>query len=191
LIALGAHFSGSLETDNRTQLLQSLSSHTLGNMGTAFLSVLVALACFTTAVGVLAGTADFIKGLVNNSDWAYRITAILGCALGVLVGQFDVHYIIDIALPVLMFIYPITIVLIVLNVIPEKWTSKLVFRAVVITAFIFSIPDFLSFLLAEEYLSAIRDTIPLSKNNMGWVIPSVVIFILSNMLIRLRSENRP
>jgi LIVCS family branched-chain amino acid:cation transporter len=160
-------------------------------MGTAFLSVLVALACFTTAVGVLAGTADFIKGLSNDSDWAFRITVIIGCALGVLVGQFDVHYIIDIALPVLMFIYPITIVLIVLNTISEKWTSTLVFRAVVITAFIFSIPDFLSFLLAEEYLSAIRDTIPLSKNNMGWVIPSVVIFILSNMMIRLRSENRP
>jgi len=190
LIALGAHFSGSIDIDNRTQLLQLLSTHSLGNIGTAFLSVLVALACFTTAVGILAGTADFIKGLANNSDLAYRITAIIGCALGVLIGQFDVHYIIDIALPVLMFIYPITIVLIILNALPEKWATKMVFRAVVITAFIFSIPDFLSFLIAEVYLNPIREMIPLSDNNMGWVLPSIVIFILSNLVNRFKSSTR-
>jgi LIVCS family branched-chain amino acid:cation transporter len=189
LIALGAHFSGSFNIDNRTELLQTLSINTLGSMGAAFLSVLVSLACFTTAVGILAGTADFFKGLANNSDWAFRITAVIGCFLGVLVGQFDIHYIIDVALPVLMFIYPITIVLILLNAIPEKWASNMVFRAVVITAFIFSIPDFLSFFINEEYLNTIREVIPFSKNNMGWVIPSILIFILVNM-IRLLSFYR-
>ncbi len=190
LIALGSHFNGSFDTDNRTQLLQFLSSQTLGNLGTVLLSVLVALACFTTAVGVIAGTADFIKGLANDSKSAFTITAIIGCVLGVFIGQFEVHYIIDIALPVLMFIYPITIVLIILNALTEKWATKRVFRAVVLTAFIFSIPDFLSFLVAEEYLIPIRELIPLSKNNMGWALPAFAIFILLNGVNRIQSINK-
>jgi len=183
LIALGSHFSGGFETDNRTNLLQFLSSHTLGNLGAAFLSVLVALACFTTAVGILAGTADFIKGLANNSKLAFNITAFIGCLLGVLMGQFDVHYIIDIALPVLMLIYPITIVLILLNAIPYKWASKIVFRVVTITTFIFSIPDFLGFIISEEHIRFIKQIIPLSENNMGWVLPALGVFLITNLAV--------
>lgn len=182
LIALGSHFSGSYETENRTQLLQFLSSDTLGNIGSAFLSVLIGLACFTTAVGILAGTADFIKGLAKNSKTAFNLTAVVGCALGVVMGQFDVHYIINIALPVLMFIYPITIVLIILNAIPDRWASKIVFKAVTIATFIFTIPDFLQFLIAEVYLTTIKEYIPLSENNMGWVLPAVGVFLITNLV---------
>lgn len=182
LIALGAHNSNVLVIDNRTELLNVLSLQTLGNIGNAFLSVLVALACFTTAVGIVTGTADFVKGLLGNSQKAYIITAIIGCVLGVLMGQFDVHYIINVALPVLMFIYPITIVLIILNVVPEKWASKLVFRGVVLATFIFSIPDFLKFIISEEKIAPIKEMIPLSEYSMGWVLPALFVFILLNVL---------
>ena len=177
LIALGAFNSGNLEIENRTELLTILSSNTLGNMGAAFLAVLVALACFTTAVGIVTGTADFVKGLFSNSNTAYVLTAILGCILGIVIGQFDVHYIIDIALPALMFIYPITIVLILLNVLPKRFASNLVFRAVVVVTFFFSIPDFLGFIIAEEKLVGLKNSIPLANENMGWVLPAVIVFV--------------
>lgn len=182
LIALGAHYSGTLDIENRTELLTLLSSQTLGSVGTAFLGVLVSLACFTTAVGILAGTADFIKGLANNSQFAYRITAVIGCVFGVAIGQFDVFYIIDIALPVLMFIYPITIVLILLNALPKRWASKTIFRAVTLVTFVFSIPDFLQFFISESILTAINENIPLSQYSMGWVLPAFVVFVIANFL---------
>lgn len=178
LIALGAHYNGTIQTDNRTELLTLLSSETLGNIGTAFLGVLVALACFTTAVGILTGTADFVKGLSGNSKQAYVITAIVGCLVGVGVGQFDVHYIINVALPALMFIYPITIVLILLNILPKKWSSELVFRGVIIVTFIFSIPDFLKFVIPAENKLFLNEMIPLSEYSMGWVLPAFLIFIM-------------
>ncbi len=184
LIALGAHYNGSFQTENRTELLSFLSAEALGNIGAVFLGILVALACFTTAVGILTGTADFVKGIANNSKLAYTITAIFGSTIGVAIGQFDVHYIINIALPVLMFIYPITIVLILLNALPKKWASKIVFKSVVLVTFIFSIPDFLQFLIPEENLEFIRNTIPLSKNSMGWVLPALIIFILTNLVTK-------
>ncbi|MDJ0645352.1 MAG: branched-chain amino acid transport system II carrier protein [Flavobacteriaceae bacterium] len=186
-ILSGALFNLSFEAEaTRTEVLSGLSSITLGNLGTSFLSVLVVLACFTTAVGIITGAADYFKGLFKESQLAYTITAILGCVIGVVVGQFDVHYIIDIALPALMFIYPITIVLILLNVIPEKYTSPVVFKIVVVVTFLFSIPDFLKFIIAPEGLEGVKSIIPLSQYSLGWVLPALLAFILSNIFTTKR-----
>jgi len=182
LIYSGVQFSATFaEEASRTEILSSLSTQTLGNVGTTFLSVLVALACFTTGVGIVTGTADYFRGLFNNSKKAYTITAIIGCLLGILIGQFDVHYIIVIALPVLMFIYPITIILILLNVLPERIASPTVFKAVVGVTFLFSIPDFLKFIITPESLTGIQSYIPLSEFSLGWVLPAILIFILVNV----------
>lgn len=182
LIALGAINSNTLDIENRTELLFMLSTNSLGSIGTTFLGVLVALACFTTAVGVVTGTADFVKSIAGGRQIAYKATVILGCILGVAVGQFDVNYIIDIALPALMFIYPITIVLIILNALPERWSSQFVFRAVALLTFIFSIPDFLKFFVAEGSLDSFISVIPFSEHSMGWVLPALLTFILANVI---------
>jgi len=185
MIAVGAIHNSEFEsTITRPELLTGLSLKTLGNIGNVFLSVLISLACFTTAVSVIVGTADFFKGLFSESQFVYTITAIISCVLGVLVGQFDVHYIIVVALPALMFIYPLTIVLILLNVIPERFASHIVFKAVVLTTFIFSIPDFLGFLIEAEWLNNIKSLIPLADKNLGWVVPALVVFLISNLFIK-------
>jgi LIVCS family branched-chain amino acid:cation transporter len=182
LIALGAFTSGTLVIENRTELLNLLSVETLENFGAAFLAVLVALACFTTAVGIVTGTSDFVKGLAGNSQIAYQITAVLGCLIGVAIGQFNVPYIINIAVPALMFIYPITIVLILLNALPKKYASNIVFRGVTITTLLFSIPDFLPVVFSEELATSIIEFIPLSKYSLGWVLPGLLVFIVLNSL---------
>ncbi|MBE0423983.1 MAG: branched-chain amino acid transport system II carrier protein [Lutibacter sp.] len=182
LILNGAMFAGIFEENaTRTEVLSGLSTAALGNIGTVFLSVLVALACFTTAVGIVIGTADFFKGFFNESKLAYIAIVVISCGLGIVIGQFDVHYIIKIALPVLMFIYPITIVLIFLNVIPEKYAATNVFRIVVLTAFIFSVPDFLKFLMSDENLKLIQQYIPFSSEGLGWLMPSIIAFIAVNL----------
>lgn len=187
LISVGAFYGSEINIDftlnkdmQRATLLRSISAACLGNFGNSLLSILISLACFTTAVGIIAGTADYFKLLFKHSKKAYVITAILACVVGVVVGQLNFHTIIMIALPVLMFIYPITIVLILLNVIEEKFASKLVFRAVIIVTFIFSIPDFLSFILIEGSLDSIIKVIPLARYNFGWILPALIVFLVLN-----------
>ncbi|CAM1343130.1 branched-chain amino acid transport system II carrier protein [Tenacibaculum aestuarii] len=183
LIYNGVLFSSTFGEDaTRTEILNSLSYQTLGNIGSVFLSVLVALACFTTAVGIITGTADYFKGINNNSQKIFIITAIIGCLLGIAIGQFDVKYIINIALPALMFIYPITIILIILNVLPERYTSTTVFKIVVAVTFLFSIPDFLGYIVDTEYLSGIKNTIPFANQNLGWVLPAILSFVIANLI---------
>ena len=86
-----------------------------------------------------------------------------------------------IAIPALMFIYPITIILILMNVVPEKFGSPKVFKAVVITTMIFSIPDFLGTIGLGESIAGLQPYIPLSKFSLGWVLPAVVVFVISNL----------
>ena len=187
LIYVGALYSSEFESNiSRTNLLSGLATKTLGDIGSTFLSVLVALACFTTAVAIIVSVADFFKSYFKQYPKAYLITAIICSVVGILVGQMNVKYIIDIALPALMFIYPICIVLILLYVISEKFASKMVFRAVVLIAFIFSIPDFLGFIIPVENLEFINKTIPLAKQNLGWVLPALVTFILVNIFEKLK-----
>ena len=185
LIAVGAIYASDFDENiTRVNLLSGLASQTLGNVGAVFLSVLVALACFTTAVAIVVSIADFFKTYFGAYKNMYGITTLFCCLIGIGVGQMNVKYIIDVALPVLMFIYPLCIVLILLNVIPEKFASKLVFRWVVAIAFIFSIPDFLNTLGIGDFLKPISEWIPLSSQSLGWVIPAVIIFVLLNLFQR-------
>jgi LIVCS family branched-chain amino acid:cation transporter len=182
LILSGSLFSTTfVENASRTAILSSLSTQILGDLGTTFLSVLVALACFTTAVGIVTGTSDYIKGICRNSKKAYIITALIAATIGIIIGSFQVDFIINIAVPALMFLYPITIVLILLNIVPDKYATPLVFRGVVLVTFIFSIPDFLGFIIPREQLTGIKSFIPLAAESLGWVLPALISFLALNV----------
>ena len=184
LIYNGAIFKSLFnEGSTRVEILSSLSTFTLGSTGNLFLSVLVALACFTTAIGIVTGTADFIKGFFNDSDIAFKITAIIGCVLGIMIGQFDVHYIIAVAVPALMLIYPVTITLIILNCIPEKFIKPFVFRGVVMMVILFSIPDLLISLNFIGVNTPFLKYIPLSTYNLAWLLPGIITFVFLNILL--------
>ena len=114
--------------------------------------------------------------------------AVIGSLLGVLMGQFNVAYIIAVAIPSLMFIYPITIILILLNVVPDKYASVLVFRAVTITTILFSIPDFLGSISALAPAANTFSWIPLQQYSLGWVLPALLVFVLTNLLARTNTN---
>lgn len=189
LIAVGAYFGSDITVDStlsndmqRANLLRGISIAALGNFGNTVLSILISLACFTTAVGIVAGTADYFRGLFNKSNTVFVVTAIVACLVGIGVGQLDFHSIIIIAYPILLFIYPITIVLIILNVLPERYASELVFRAVVIVTFLFSIPDVIGFVSPSESLETFIIYTPLAKHSLGWVLPAIATLIVLNLI---------
>lgn len=181
MIYNGALLMNDFKIDSsHTELLYELSYQTIRAVGSLFLSVLIALACFTTAVGIVTGTADFIKGVYHNSLLLYRITAVIGCLLGVVMGQLPVSVILSVGVPALLLIYPVTILLILLNVLPENTTTPATCRLVIIVGVLFSIPDCITSIINSESIAVMSEWIPLSSYKLGWVFPSVIVYILAN-----------
>ncbi len=189
LVAAGAYYGNDIlgadamsSTMQRATLLRGIIQGTLGAQANTLLSLLLALACFTTAVGIIAGAADYFKGVFNESTRVYKLTAVIGCVLGVVIGQLDFHSIIVVAIPVLAFIYPLTIVLIVLNALPDRYGSAKVFKAVALVTFLFSMPDVISGIWGAEALGNSLAWIPLSQFSLGWVLPALLTFVFANFL---------
>jgi LIVCS family branched-chain amino acid:cation transporter len=179
LIYNGAMVNSEFPADiTRTQLLSGISFLNLGSMAEISLAILVALACFTTAVSIITGTADFMAERIHKT-YVYQITVTMACILGIVMGTFSVNAIIEIALPVLMLIYPLTIVLILLNVMPAKFRTTLVMRATVIATIIFSLPDSLKYVLTTELFGNVQEWIPLSIYGLGWVTPAFLTFLIA------------
>lgn len=194
LIALGAYNSleisidGNLNNDTqRAELLRNITISSLGTFANSVLSVLISLACFTTAIGIVTGAADYFKGLCNNSQFVYTITALVSCITGVAVGQLDFNSIIVIAVPILLLIYPITIVLIFLNVLPEQYATPKTFKAVVFITFLFTIPDIVAFLSPSKTLSNLTSYIPLAEFSLGWVLPASITLVMFALFIPKKS----
>ena len=183
LIYEGALFGGRFpENVTRTQLLSGISDMTLGSYASICLAILVSLACFTTAVGIVTGCADFFSAQFKHKH-SYIITVFVACAFGVVVGALSVDAIINLALPVLMLAYPLTIVLIILNVLPQKLKTPVIMRLVVIFTAIFSIPDALQFIVPDaSWLPNLQGFIPLSKFGLGWILPAIIAFIIGLIL---------
>jgi len=190
LIYIGSKYNAVFDPEiSRTELLSALSTETMGKTGTVFLAVLVALSCFTTAVSIVVGAADFFKELMGNSQKVYTIVVGTSCLIGIFMGQFEVKIIIDLAVYVLMFLYPISIVLILLNLCPEKFAPKIVFRTVVFLAILFSIPDFLKFVIPVDNLEFVYRSIPFSRDALGWVLPAFSGFILVNLILWIKGRS--
>ncbi len=175
------------QTVTRTELLAGISYLNLGELAQVSLAVLVALACFTTAAGIITGTADFLAERIPRK-FVYEITVLAACIFGIVMGALSVNAIIEIALPVLLLIYPLTIVLILLNVLPERFRTSSIMRATVIAVILFSLPDALMHNLPPEPIEGIQKWIPFSKYNLGWVLPALITFMISAVISNRTSE---
>lgn len=192
LILSGALLHGAFDADiSRTALLRGIANRGLGPTGGFFMSLLIALACFTTAVGIVTGTADFISSRFQDSKKAYFWTAVVGCLLGFLMGGFKVDAIIALAFPALMFIYPITISLIVLHVLPKSYAPAPAHKITICAVVVFSIPDFLASLGYASQMVPILERLPLGSMQLGWVLPAIGAFCGYWLFVKSKNKTRP
>ena len=180
LIYAGAQSQGVFgPEDTRSHILQGVAQSYLGPSAPWGLGILVALACFTTATGIVTGTADFVAAYFEGPKYAphtarkvFIAVAIAGAVLGVLMGQFPVAYIIAIAVPALVFIYPTTIILMVLHVLPASWATPRAFQASIAVCFVANTPAFLDS-IGYPALQEATAFMPLTSQGLAWVIPVV------------------
>ena len=198
-ILVGAQSRGLFAiSENGGIALAQISGHYLGTAGSVVLAVTVTFACLKTSIGLVTSCADafarmFPKGL-SYKTWAVVFTVFSFC-----ISNFGLSKIIEYSLPVLMFLYPLAITLILLALSGKLFAHD---RAVYVsvTAFtcaaavfdlIKTLPEGLrSSLHLNGAISFAETVLPWFHLNLGWVVPAALGFALGMLLRAVRSRNR-
>src|SRR5690606_5673074 len=160
--------------------LHSFPTRRSSDLGIYLISVLMILACVTTAIALTAGSANFMerftKGKLGYIEGVISITLV-----STLFAIAGVEEIIEYAGALLNFIYPVTLVLILsVLLFGNNITNQ---RTYVITLIVTMVVSMIRILIKwfpnEEIFTRILEILPLSQYNLEWVVPAILTFIIS------------
>ena len=100
--------------ENGGAALAQIAQHYLGSVGLLILAATVTLACLKTSVGLITSCAETFTGLFPKGP-TYRVWAVIFSLVSLLFANFGLSSIIGYSVPVLMFLYPLTITLVLLG----------------------------------------------------------------------------
>nr|WP_185140510.1 branched-chain amino acid transport system II carrier protein [Chryseobacterium sp. 6424] len=191
LIYLGAHAGYPQGEDiSRTDLLLHISRTVLGHNGTIVISVAVALACLTTAIALSSAMGSFLEQLTKGK-MSYKVGVIITCLVSGYFSVKSVDEIIEYAVVVLGFIYPITFALILTVLFFGKAVKgrRPFVAAVIAAAVVASFSVFAHFNLFPSVVQQVNDILPLSEHQLGWLMPSFAAFFIVWLTERLFNKD--
>lgn len=180
LIYLGIAYIGassaSLNQTSGAAILSGIAHHYFGMFGNVLFGVVVLLACLPTGAGLLSSCSWYFNRLFPSVS--YQRFLLIFTIFSALVANVGLAQLIKISIPVLNFVYPIIIVLILFgfigHVIPLKQGNYV--GAVVFTALV-SLNDALQAINPSwQYLNV--DYLPLASLGFGWLLPAIIGTIL-------------
>lgn len=186
LIYLGAHApSGYGEEVSRTELLLGLSNAYVGPSGTQVIAVAVSFACLTTAIALASATGSFLSKLVKEKI-PYSITLFLTCLLSFYLSIKSVDEIIEYAVAILGFVYPITFILILTLLFFGKYVQykSPYMVAIVVSATFSSISSLNSLGMLSLEMQEFYAKITFSQHQLEWVIPSFIGFFIAYIIAK-------
>ena len=158
----------------RTFLMVSIVRNLLGTPGVWLFSLIVALACITTAVALVSSAADYFSSLLKLS---YVKMVLAVCGFSALAANFGLDTIVSIAAPILNVVYPPTLVVVLFSF-AEKWLPDH-------TAVRFAAAAALVVSLGQALGIQALNALPLAGLGFGWLVPAllcgVIGFAVSNM----------
>ncbi|MBQ6798533.1 MAG: branched-chain amino acid transport system II carrier protein [Oscillospiraceae bacterium] len=199
IIIMGAQSRGVFaRSENGVVALTQISAHHLGTAGSMILAVIVTLACLKTSIVLVTSCANAFVRMFPKA-FGYRVWAILITAVSFVISNFGLDHITACSLPVLMFLYPPAITLILLALSGKLFDHD---RAVYVsvTAFtcaaalfdlIKTLPASVRTGLHLDGLVAVAEKyLPLFDQNLGWTVPALIGLCLGLAIRRFRSKAR-
>ena len=187
LALLGNHFPipQSVYEDASVNLgayvLSQTSFQIFGTVGMAFLAVMVTLTCFTTTVGLIAAVSTFFAEEFPVLSYKKYVTLI--CLVSLVLANLGLNQIIQVTLPLLLFVYPIAISVVMLTIINKfVGLSKLGMRCTVTAAGLVSAIDIAAQFFHLDGAAALIQGLPLGDSGLGWLVPVLICLVLSLVL---------
>lgn len=178
---IGASVSGIYPTDiGNVELFTNTTLGLLGNSGTLILGICVTGACLTTAIGLIATVGNYFSDLMKIS---YEKLAIITTIVSIIFAMFGVSIIIKIAIPILLFLYPIAIALIFLNLMKNLIKNDNVFVGTVIGAGVVSAYEAMQAMgISVDFLNTLYNLLPFGDFGFAWLVPAVVGGLIFNFI---------
>ena len=145
---VGAKMHSVLVTKDKIELLVKTTSYLLGGYGNLILAICVAGACLTTAIGLVATVGEFFSSITS---FKYENIVIFTVIISFLLSILGVESIIRISVPILIFIYPVMISLIILNLFGKYIKNDYVYKGVVLFTGIIGLIESLESLGIKNY----------------------------------------
>ena len=195
---VGAQSRGIFDASpNGGEALAQIAEYYFGSAGALILAVTVTIACLKTAVGLITSCSEtFVKLFPNGLS--YRVWAVLFCVVSFLIANLGLNMIIGWSMPMLMFLYPLAIVLILLTLFGHlfrndrrvlQWTIG--FTAVsALFDFLRALPEGAQdFLHISRVVEAADMFLPLAEYGFGWVCPAAV-GLVTGLVVRWTGKRR-
>lgn len=192
---VGAQSRGRLEISaNGGEALAQIAGHYFGSAGAVILAATVTIACLKTAVGLVTSCSEtFVK--IFPGGPSYRAWAVTFSLVSFLIANLGLNTILAYSTPVLMFLYPLSIVLILLTLGGRlfgnhpavlRWTIGCTMVAAVFDL-LRTLPTQAQAALHLEPVVALAETwLPLCKQGFGWVCPAALGLVIGLVLRRGR-----
>ncbi len=184
--------------ENGALVLAAISNHYLGKYGHILFSLIVFIACLKTAIGLISACSEMFNQLLKF-DISYEKYCVIFAIVSFLIANLGLNTIISLSVPVLMFLYPICIVLIILSLFSlkigknhtiYKWT--LIFT---IIAVFFDLLSNLPYGLADSLL--VSKTLALPKRflpgfdlGFGWILLALIGFVIGYIIDKNNKKSK-
>ncbi|MCT1902624.1 branched-chain amino acid transport system II carrier protein [Oceanobacillus sojae] len=181
--------------ENGGPVLSGAAAYYFGTLGTILLAAIIILACLTTAIGLITANAEYFHTLIPAI--AYKVWVFFFAILTFVIANFGLENIIAFSTPVLMFLYPLAMVLVLLTFVSPFFNhSRLVYIPTIAVTFLFSIIDGLVALYQslkiavpawlDTLIEALGDVLPLYAEGLGWLLPAVVVAVIMMIVSKVK-----
>lgn len=165
---------------NGGQLLNQIAVHYMGNFGKVILALIIFFACITTSIGLTSSISGYFNALFNEKIQYQRYVLAIS-VFSFAISNVGLSNIIKFSIPVLCMLYPIVIVLVLLNVCSGIFKrDPYIFRPCVLFTTIFAILDGLKAAgINTGFIHASLEAyMPLYNIGFGWVVPCIAGIVL-------------
>lgn len=164
-------------SENGGIALAQIAEHYLGLFGLIVLAFTIGLACLKTAIGLVTSCSEAFVSMFPKT-LNYKKWAVIFSVFSFAVSNFGLTTLINYSIPVLMFLYPVAIVLTVLGLCTATNDNKIVFRCTLIGTIIAAVFDFIKTLPFGIDVSFVGKVLPFFELGFSWIVPSVLGLIV-------------
>ncbi|SDZ86666.1 branched-chain amino acid:cation transporter, LIVCS family [Thalassobacillus cyri] len=172
---------GTLENGGLT--FAAVSQHYFGAFGSILLAIIIVLACLKTSIGLIIACSEFFHTIYPKIS--YKSFVLILSLMSFMVANFGLTKIIQYAIPVLMFLYPLAIVLILLGLSSSLFKHKrsVYAGAMILTFFVSTIDGYNALVgmfpnAANSVIESVSNFyfsyLPLYDIGLGWILPAIV-----------------